>query len=78
MDEGIVMKLMDNVRVLLDFMARVVSTVSASYVAQILKLWNLSLFNLSIEHCPFGKSWFSKPIKNNERNMELVACSNMV
>jgi hypothetical protein len=32
----------------------------------------------STEHCPFGKSWFSKPLVNNERNMELVPCSNMV
>ncbi|KAJ1431229.1 hypothetical protein B484DRAFT_395569 [Ochromonadaceae sp. CCMP2298] len=27
--------------------------------------------------CPFGESWFSKPLENNKRNLELVPCSNM-
>lgn len=31
-----------------------------------------------LEYCPFGKSWFSKPLQNNERNLALVPCSNMV
>ena len=34
-------------------------------------------FNCKYRYCPFGTSWHSKPVTANERNTELVSCSNM-
>lgn len=31
----------------------------------------------SLRYCPYGESWLSAPLNNNERNRERVECSNM-
>lgn len=33
--------------------------------------------NCTLKYCPYGKSWLSQPIKNNQRYQPRVECSNM-
>ncbi len=44
----------------------------------VIKAFFTCTWNLIVDYCPFGPSWFGLPVKSEARNISVAPCSDMV